>query len=255
MLVRDGYQNYSATLLNNGMVLIAGAADYGVIGNAELYDPAAGRFVSTGYLNQPREAHTSTLLPDGSVLVTGGWGPNSTTFTDAELYDTSSGTFSTTGKMVAARFGHTATLLPDGTVLLAGGAYGPNYDPLVIASAELYHPASLVPAPALLSISGDQQGAILHAGTARVVTPDDPGVPGESLEIYATGLNAGSVIAPRVVIGGRLAEVLYFGDAPGFEGLNQMNVRVPAGVMPGPAVPVRLTYLDRPTNAVTIGIR
>ena len=154
---------------NNGMVLIAGAADFGVIGSAELYNPAAGRFTATGYLNKPRAAHTSTLLPDGTVLVTGGWGPSSTTFANAELYDASSGTFSATGQMVAARFGHTATLLPNGTVLLAGGAYGANYDPLVIASAELYHPASLVPAPALLSIWGDQQGAILHAGTARVV--------------------------------------------------------------------------------------
>jgi hypothetical protein len=254
MLVGDGYQNYSATLLNNGMVLIAGATDFGVIGSAELYDPTAGRFMATGNLNQPRSAHTSTLLPDGTVLLTGGWGPNSTTFGDAELYDARSGTFSGTGRMTAARFRHTATLLADGTVLLAGGAYGPN-NPLVVASTELYHPASVIPAPKLLSITGDQQGAILHAGTARLVTPEDPAVPGEPVEIYATGLNAGSVIPPRVVIGGRLAEILYFDDAPGFQGLNQVNVRVPVGVIPGSAVPVRLTYLGRPTNAVAIGIQ
>jgi hypothetical protein len=36
---------------------------------------------------------------------------------------------------------------------------------------------------------------------------------------------------------------------------NRVSFRMPSGVAAGSAVPVRLTYIGRPSNAVTIGVQ
>ncbi len=246
----------TATLMMDGKVLIAGgnAGDGDWSSNiAELYDPATGVFNRTGEMTLGREQHAATLLPGGNVLFTGGhlWRDLAAS---AEILDPIKGTFTRTANMVTPHQLHTATLLADGTVLIAGG-YMPW--PLMTSSAEIYRPEFPAPAPLLFSVSGDGrgQGAIVHANTARVASVDSPAAEGEALEIYLKGLGDGSLIPPQVSIGGRMAEVLWFGSTPGFTGLNQINVRVPAGVSPGSTIPVRLTYIGRPSNEVTIAVR
>jgi N-acetylneuraminic acid mutarotase len=75
----------TATLLDNGSVLVAGGGCSGCSGGEELYDPRTGSWSATANMLAPRSGHTATLLGDGRVLVAGG-------DATAELYDAGSGT-------------------------------------------------------------------------------------------------------------------------------------------------------------------
>ena len=264
MLVSD---QSAAAPLTNGKVLLAGGVDLGRSSSAELYEPLTHTFAATGNMAWRRVWHTLTWLPDGMVLAVGGETDSCTgnacgfagSVASAELYDPSTGGFFPTGSMAATRETHTATLLGSGRVLVAGGV---SYGGIGIfggslASAELYHPDVLVPGPALVSVSGDGhgQGAIFHAGTTHVAAPEDPAVAGENVDINCTGLSVDSAIPPQVAIAGRMAIVESVSQVPGVPGVKQVRVRVPTGIEPGPAVPVRLTYVDRPSNEVTIAVQ
>jgi hypothetical protein len=241
----------SAILMMNGKVLLAGGAQGDFYSaSAETYDPGAGAFRVTGGMTAAIGYwQAAALLPEGKVLITGE-SPGAASGT-AELYDPATGAFSAPFDSDSSE-GHAATLLPDGTVMLSGGWDCCGY---TLASAQVYHPAVLVPSPVLFSLSGAAQSAILHGGTARVVSPGDPAVPGEGLEIYGTGMADSNAIPPQVAIGGRAAEVVWFGAAPGFPSVIQVNIRVPSGVASGPAVPLRLSHLGRPSNEVTLAVQ
>ncbi|HEY3912566.1 MAG TPA: kelch repeat-containing protein [Stellaceae bacterium] len=139
----------TATPLLNGKVLIAGGQTSGNRGapvaarSTELYDPATDRFAAGPPMNAIRTLATATLLPNGRVLIAGGYAfPNPVeTVAGTELYDPGSNTFAAaaaTPAMNVARAAATATLLPDGKVLIAGGS---NYVlGTGLTSAELYDP-------------------------------------------------------------------------------------------------------------------
>ena len=261
------FEPSAAALLTSGKALLAGGEDIGRISSAELYDPDTHAFTRVADMGWRRVWHSLTLLPNGHVLTAGGETDSCSanycffagSVATAELYDPSTKTFLRTGDMAIAREVHTATLLDDGRVLIAGGV---SYGGIGIfggslASAELYVPDVLIPAPALISVAGtgQGQGAIFHAGTSYVASPADPATAGALVDLSCAGLDSGSVIPPQVSIGGRLAQVISFRQPGGVPGTNQIRVRVPSGLAPGDAVPVRLLYLDRPSNEVTIAIR
>ena len=146
---------HSVTLLRDGRVLIAGGFVCCVVegqtaretatASVELFDPATGTFAPTGSMAAARALHQATLLPDGRVLLSGGFGdspsPGAPGREDAEVYNPATGTFSAGGDLQVGRFLHSAIPLTDGRVLVVGGVAGPG-DRSAVALTELYDPAT-----------------------------------------------------------------------------------------------------------------
>ena len=114
--------------------------------------------------------------------------------------------------------------------------------------------------------AGTGQGAILNARYA-LVDHSAPATTGDIVLVYCTGLGVttppvatgspGPVNSPAAVnsaitatVGGIPAQVVSATAAPGFVGLYQVNVAVPAGAPVGDAVAVILTQTDQSTNAL-----
>ena len=133
---------------------------------------------------------------------------------------------------------------------------------------------SLAPfAPGIFSMTaqGNGQGAILDV-SYHLVDSSNPASAGSTVQIFCTGLGAvtnqpptGSpagdtqlsetTIIPTVTIGGAPAQVMFSGLAPGFVGLYQVNVQVPAGLAATNAAPVVITGAGVTSNTVTMALQ
>lgn len=127
--------------------------------------------------------------------------------------------------------------------------------------------------PAIFTINqqGTGQGAILNQDSTAN-SSSNPEAPGRVVQIFATGLGVTSPAVPagagapssppasaitpvQATIGNQPAAVQFAGLAPGFVGLYQVNVLVPATVQRGEAVPLVLRQDGVPSNTVTLAIR
>jgi N-acetylneuraminic acid mutarotase len=188
--MNDARYDHSATLLPNGKVLVAGGtgiipggSSQRILSSAELYDPDSGTWTTTGRLDIERSMHTATLLPNGKVLVAGGYYEYGT-HSSAELYDPISGTWRWTGWLASERNGHTATLLPNGKVLVAAGYDGFGTG---LSGTELYDPVteSWTATGVLNTPRWNHTATLLLNGKVMIAGGDEfLGIPFSSVELY-----------------------------------------------------------------------
>lgn len=124
-------ESHVGVRLLDGRVLVVGGhrgrrAQIELYASAELYDPANGRFTTTGSMQRRRHKHDAVRLADGRVLVSGGSDERDDrgVYTDTEIYDPRTGAFAAGPTLHRGRYKHatSSVLLPGGDVLLAGGA-------------------------------------------------------------------------------------------------------------------------------------
>lgn len=152
-----------------------------------MYDPATGAWSEAASPEAAPIFHTANLLPDGKVLIAGGYNSPRVSLSGAALYDPESGTWSDRN-LNAARNSHTATLLPSGKVLVAGG-YDWNRR-FSLSSAELYQSTGPLDSTTNLNTPRDghtatllTNGKVLVAG-GRLVTGNPSGGILNSAELY-----------------------------------------------------------------------
>jgi len=149
---------------------------------------------ATSPMSIARYSHASTLLNDGKVLVTGGYGWTGTTagyLNSAEVYDPETETWETVGTFVGARFNHTATLITSGPkagyVLIVGGWNGSTR----LSTAYLYNPSTKAfeSAGSLTTIREGHKATLLADGKRVLITGGTSGSYLNTSQIYDSETN------------------------------------------------------------------
>ena len=159
-------------------------------------------FLNVGSCNTANSPHatrtgaTTTLLIDGTVLITGGQDSGGVVNT-AEIYNPADGTFTPTTafaggtNMNIARSQHTATLLSNGQVLITAGATGVGTPTPVTNRLELYDPGShsfIFVSPELATARTGHTATLLSDGASVLIAGGYDGTnPVGTAQIYING--------------------------------------------------------------------
>jgi WD40 repeat protein len=187
-------------------VLVAGGTESPA---ALLWDPATGTLEPAGTLVRPRAGHIATLLPDGRVLLVGGYdldNPEPLAVAEAEVWDPAERSFTAAGSLARVHDPGTTTVLPDGRVLVIEEASGDGTNP-----AEVWDPrtGSFEPAGSLSEGHPRHTATLLPDGRVLVIA----GMATLPVEIWDPATASFSIVARLdVETGGHTATLLPGGD-------------------------------------------
>ncbi len=124
-LAEGGLSEHTATLLEDGRVLVAGGRSLPAgtsLASSFIYDVAnGGKLVAiAAEMSSPRREHAAALLAH-RVVVTGGLTSADAATASVEVFDPSRKTWFPLDAMKRARYGHTITVLDEHRLLVSGG--------------------------------------------------------------------------------------------------------------------------------------
>jgi fibronectin type 3 domain-containing protein len=155
-----------------------GTNTYNAHARTAVIDMSAGTpaWRETAAMNRARAYHNLTLLPDGTVLASGGGSTSDgvnieNSVLPAEIWNPDTETWTEVDALQNGRLYHsTALLLPDGRVLMAGGGQLPSVPTIVDQkNAEIYSPPYLFKGP---RPTADAPAAAAYGSTFDVTTPN-----------------------------------------------------------------------------------
>ena len=166
---------HTATLLPEGRILIAGGCTEhsceGITATTELLDPSTGSSTPGPDMSEPRVGHTAATLPDGRILLIGGFGERDVTPT-TDVFDPATNTIAPGLELSVPRADAVTLVLEDGSVLVAGGYDGGES----LASAEILAPGATAFAPAgsMATPRSRNTGVLLDHGRVLVLGGSGP---------------------------------------------------------------------------------
>jgi hypothetical protein len=183
--------NAGKVLVVGGYVSVGGSYDSTAALSAELYDPVANAWSSAGTLSTARETHTTTLMPNGNVMVVGGADPHTgLPIASCEIYDATSNSWISAANLAAPRSHHRAVLLGNGKVLVVTGISAGG---TLSTTAELYDPTLNAWSSAGTVITPRDQSTASLLGNGKVLVAG--GIAGNGVsgtELYDPAANSWS---------------------------------------------------------------
>lgn len=220
---------HQATLLSGGVLITGGCGGEScrtVHRSTEWFDTKSSTFRAAPPMTLARASHASAVLPDGRVLIAGGW-TGSEASAAAEIYDPRTNRFSVVADLSGPRIHPVAAVLRDGRVLITGGEArtGESLD-----TAEMFDPQTetFTPVGRMTDARMNHTATMLEDG--RVFVAGGQRARNEilrSAEIFDPATNrftvAGDMIVPRtkhaaVRLEDRRVLIVSGSDADGFKG-------------------------------------